>query len=475
LLNDATRALLVHAGALIAAFALAVVVLGEIALRLRRAGNRLYRPLGIVRATVLPSFALLVFLVHVAGLAEDDVWVRGVETAMWIFVVHAVLSLIAEVVFGNADEGSWQARTPRLLVDFARGLLIATAAAVVLSFVWGLDVKEGFAALGLGSIVIGLALQDPLGNLFSGLLVALERPFKVGDWLKVGDSVGRVTEINWRATHLQLGSSETVVMPNPVLARQTFVNLSRPSPDLRQSLELRYPTSVPPARVKRVVMEVLEEIDEVLAEPAPAVFTQHLEEAQNVYSVQFSVDEVAHGDAARDAFMTRMWYAGRREGLVAPKTSAAADESAGTARADTVRLLRSLPQIAAGAAELPDGGRSGVLLREYAPGEPIVRQGERLRGFYLVVRGTVVLTVRARDNTPREIGRINVGEFFGALQQAGETSDVTAASRSDTAVLLFQDAALEALLQTTPRIYRDVAEATRKRRAQARLLVEGAA
>lgn len=463
--NRATLDLVMEAGAIVAVLALAVVLLGEAGVRLRRAGNPLHRPIGVVRATVLPAVAVLLFLRLVVGLPATDVWVQIAETALWIFCVHAALSFVTEVLFGRAEEGTWRARTPRLLVDLVRGVLVATAAAIVASFVWGLDVREGFAALGLGSIVIGLALQDPLGNLFSGLLVALERPFKVGDWLKIEDRIGRIVEINWRATHIQLGGSETLIVPNPTLAKSSFVNLSRPSPDLRQAVDMSFPASVPPERVKRVLMSVLAETPSVLREPAPAVHTTQVGGAATTYSVGYSVDDVAHAAAVRDALMTRIWYASRREGLLGTDSPPHDGKAAGEC-GDPLRLLRQLPGITAGRFAGADMAPFGVLMHEYAAGEAIVRQGERLRGFYLVVRGAVETSVRSAGGPPRSLGRLRVGEFFGALQQASEVADMTATADGDTAVLLFQDAALEALLESSPHIYRNVIEAARQRRLQ---------
>jgi small-conductance mechanosensitive channel len=460
--------LLVRTGAIVATLAMAVVLLGEAGVRLRRADNPLFRPVGVVRTTVLPAAAVMLFLRFVAGLPGHDVWVQIAETAVWIFCVHTVLSFVTEVVFGRAREGTWQAHTPRLLIDLARGLLVAAAAAIVLSFVWGLDVQQGFAALGLGSIVIGLALQDPLGNLFSGLLVALERPFKVGDWLKIEDRVGRIVEINWRATHMRLGDSETLVVPNPTLGKSSFVNLSRPTPDLRQSVEVSYPAELPPERVKRVLLGVLAETESVLATPAPSVYTTQIGGTSTTYSIAYSVDDVGRAPAVRDAVMTRVWYASRREGLLGG--AAARDETLAPERGDPLRLLRNLPGIAEGRLQGPDMARFGVLMHEYARGEAIVRQGERLRGFYLVVRGAVSLAARPPSGPTRSLGRLHVGEFFGALQQASEVSDMT-----DTAVLLFQDAALEALLEASPQVYRNVMEAARARQRRAEGLDQGTA
>ena len=103
----------------------------------------------------------------------------------------AALGAINTVVFEQASQGSWQSRVPKLLRDLVRLLLVATAGALVFSFVWGRELSGALAALGVTSIVVGLALQEPLGNLFSGLMLLMERPFEVGDNVEVAGAVRR--------------------------------------------------------------------------------------------------------------------------------------------------------------------------------------------------------------------------------------------------------------------------------------------
>ena len=73
---------------------------------------------------------------------------------------------------------------------------------VIYSNVWGREVQGALTALGVGSVVIGLALQEPLGNIVSGLMLLFERPLKVGDWVSAEGVTGKVIEINWRSVHI---------------------------------------------------------------------------------------------------------------------------------------------------------------------------------------------------------------------------------------------------------------------------------
>ena len=116
---------------------------------------------------------------------------RLTESLCLAAVIIAIIGVVNNVVFESAQPGSWQRKVPRLLRDLIRLLLVAIGLAVVYSIVWGREIENALAALGVTSIVVGLALQEPLGNLFSGLMLLMERPFEVGETIEVGSVVGR--------------------------------------------------------------------------------------------------------------------------------------------------------------------------------------------------------------------------------------------------------------------------------------------
>src|SRR5262249_18829779 len=142
---------------------------------------------------------------------------------------------------------------PRLMQDLVRLVVILIGLGVVLSLVWGTNLTGLLAALGLGSLVIGLALQDPLGNLFSGLMLLFERPFSVGDFVKIGETTGKVVQVSWRAVHILVRKTEISIVPNSTLSKGTFTNFSRPNRDYADQLILGFSYDDPPNKVKRIL------------------------------------------------------------------------------------------------------------------------------------------------------------------------------------------------------------------------------
>ena len=169
--------------ALVLGFPLAMLVLGEVILRLERRQWPMAGPMRILRSWVLPSLALFVFLVQVIQRPRTDIIVRISEMLLWMTLIYAALTLLNVILFEDAPEGSWQAKVPQLFRDLGRFVLVLVGAAIVLSTVWGADLGSLLTALGVGSLVIGLALQDSLGNIFSGVSLLFEQPFSLGDWI----------------------------------------------------------------------------------------------------------------------------------------------------------------------------------------------------------------------------------------------------------------------------------------------------
>ncbi len=233
--------------------------------------------------------------------------------------ISTVLSLLRAVVFNDAIEGSWQRKVPRILIDLVRLSLVTIGSVFVTSAVWGQNLGQMLTALGVGSIVLGLALQEPLGNVFSGIFLLVERPVDLGDWIEVDERTsGRVTEVNWRSVHLVTRHMNLIVVPNSVLAQGRFKNFSRPQPLFCQTTEISFSYNDPPNKVKAVLENVVRHTPGVLSEPTPRVQTRNYGDYSIQYSIRFYLSDYSQQFDVCDELMTRIWYASRRQGLTIP-------------------------------------------------------------------------------------------------------------------------------------------------------------
>ncbi len=132
------------------------------------------------------------------------------------------------------------------------------------------DVTKVFTASVLTTAVIGLALQETLGNVMAGLALQLERDLEIGDWISLDDRIaGQIREVRWRATTIVTKNGDLTLIPNTAITRGTIVNYSRPTTAHRQWIHVRVHFRHPPARVREVVVEAVRALPFVRVDPPP--------------------------------------------------------------------------------------------------------------------------------------------------------------------------------------------------------------
>jgi small-conductance mechanosensitive channel len=465
---DALAQILPWALGLALGFPLAMVALGELNAHAEQAGWPVASTIRGIRRLAAPALALMLFLRYVLQRPADDTFTQLATSVFWILVLYLVLAFINQVIFGAARPGSWQSRVPTLLRDLVRFLLVGIGAALIYSEVWGKEIGAAWTALGLGSVVVGLALQEPLGNIVSGLILLAERPLAPGDWIIVEGTTGKVVEINYRSVHVETTTRETKIVPNSALYRGSFSNLSRPTTARTDTVDFSFANDIPPNRVKAVLLDVLKSIPGILDEPTPTVEVVKFSGLAVVYQAELTVarqEDLAH---LKNVFLTRAWYAARRNGfritdgreLVLPPAAAEPAKPAPS----PAELLAAFPQF-----RLGEGSReavaSGVQFRCYGAGEPVVREGGPQDGLYLVLRGEALLTVRDRAGREHRIGRVGPGEFFGETAMvAGQPGDTTVTAAVDLDLLVVDPDALQKLLDQSPRLAQDIGHVLDTRR-----------
>jgi len=422
---------------LILGFQLLVILLGE---AIYRADRRTLPIGGIFRALrniVLPLGVLFVFLTRLLEIERESVPVRLVETALWVSLVYAVLLIFNVLVFENAAKESWRSRAPKLFQDLIRLLLVVIGAAIVLSVVWRQDLGGLIAALGVGSIVLGLALQETLGNLMAGIALFFERPFSVGDWISVGGKSGQVVQVSWRSVHLRTAEHNLLVLPNSALGRETITNYSRPTDQQMLSLSFSFGLDAPPNRVKAMLVEVAREIPLIMTEPAPRAVACEVLTDRIRYEARVGIEHGRYYPSVVDQFTSAVWYAARRAALPLPLPHAVELQVRDVAAdpLDAQRQMESLLRRAEGIRVLPDEAIARLAAAAdrvlFGAGEELLAAGEVPRNVYVITAGEALGTY---PNETGEAGSIR----FGPDEVLGVTS-LARAQASDTQVVAVTD------------------------------------
>ena len=458
---------------LIVIFPVLILVLGELIHRYQKQDKPLAVTLEIIRNLVLPVLALMLFLQKVLQLSLTSSLVKGVQTLFWLCLIHASLSLVNVVLFEQAQSNTWRSRVPKLLIDLSRLILILVGSAIVLATVWNADLAGLATALGITSIVIALALQDTLGSVMSGIALLFERPFSVGDWLKVGDVVGQVIDINWRAVRLQTLEREMIIIPHKLISGDMVRNFSQPLRLHAERFRVGFSYEDPPNLAKQILKSTALATEGILAEPQPQVFTISYDDFAINYEVKFFIEDYDQLEEIRDRFVTRVWYAAQRNNLMIPfpirtvyhyngPTSQAKGKSKKVADS-----LQSIPAFIPLEQESPPLTTlaEGVFLQHFGAGEYIVKEGDEGNALYIIVSGQARLLASDQQGIEREILPLKVGEFFGEMALfSGETSPVAIAAVGDLEVMTLSLNVINQMIERQPSFAREISQILEIRR-----------
>ena len=474
-MNNATlqSSILPWAIALIVFFPLLILVLGELIQRYQRQNRHLASTLRIIRNLVLPVLALMLFMQKILQLNLTSSLVKGIQTLFWICLIHASLSLLNVVLFEQAQSNTWRSRVPKLLIDLSRLILILVGSAIVLATVWNADLAGLATALGVSSIVIALALQDTLGSVMSGIALLFERPFSVGDWLKVGEVVGQVIDINWRAVRLQTFERELIIIPHKLISGDIVRNFSQLLRLHAERFRVGFSYQDAPNLAKQILKSTALATEGILTEPEPQVFTLSYDDFAITYEVKFFIEDYSQLEAIRDRFVTRVWYAAQRNNLMIPFPTRTLYHYHGPttqAQGQSKKVAESLQSISAFVPLEKEPQplttfSDGIVLQHFGAGEYIVREGDEGNALYIIVSGQASLLVTDQQGKEQEILPLQVGEFFGEMALfSGETSPVAIAAVGDLEVMTLSLNVINQMIERQPSFAREIGQILEIRR-----------
>ena len=322
--------------------------------------------------------------------------------------------------------------------------------------------------------IVGLALQETLGNFAAGAAIQTDKPIAVGDWVQLDkvDAIGRVVSLSWRSVTIQTDDRALFVIPNSQFSKTPFFNRSRPGGATRRSLYVTVGYDVPPTHVHEALLEACADAPDVLKDPPATVLTWTYGESGVQYWLRFFIADFARRDYAQSDVGTRVWYNLKRRKIdvAVPMRHTILENVDRDARAvreaeivadrraaiDSVDFLKPLSSQARDA--LARGGHR----RLFAAHETILREGDTGREFFLVRRGKVA--IRVGERVVRELGP---GDFFGEMAMlTGSARHATVVALEETEVFEIGEALFKDVLKSEPHIAAEISRIVGEREAE---------
>ena len=384
----------------------------------------------------LLAFSLFTWVLISAGVSplQPAPWVEDVPRnllatvlgiAWWLFAARTATVEIGLVLVARSGH------TGRLLQDVLGAVIFLVAIVAAAAYVLQLPVKGLLATSGVMAIVIGLALQSTLSDVFSGIVLNTTRPYQIGDSISIDGTEGKVIEIDWRATRLLTGNGSMAVIPNSVAAKAKLLNFSQPSDVHGVSISVVVPAKVRPRRVLDALEKTLQGTRTLLTSPAPKATIK----SSSLESVEYEASGFVGSMSQKTEVRNHMFDLAHRH-LEAAGVVWNSDTQQGQvwnrqrALLEDVRIFRSLSN------EEKDNLSQRMTAVEYLADQVILGVGDS--SDYLLVIGTGVVSVGIRDGDKQlEAGRMGPGEVLG-VEGLLEAEDSTAEFRTLTSCILYR-------------------------------------
>ena len=392
-----------------------------------------------------------------AGSAMQRVLEQVIAVAWWAMTARMAVILARLLLTHDA-----RPRESRILLDLLAAVIYVTAALSIVAFVFDTPVRGLVATSGVIAIVLGLALQNTLGDLFSGIAVGVERPYRAGDHLSIDGGVkGRVVEVNWRSTHIAVGH-DLVIVPNSLVAKSRLVNHSEPTSVSGESLEVRVHPEVPPRHVLSVLQAALLSCDRLMTGVAATPLCSGIAGDGVTYTLTFAAASADLAASARSEVLSQvhrhLFHAG------VPLATAGAAPSAGwRVRTLSAEELLAGSDLFAGVSEQNRAALASELkLVELQAGEILFKQGTQPDAMFMIATGTIeVLSGGSETATRRHL--LAPGESVGLVALVtGQPYRTSATALNAVRVFRLDAGGLAAALADAPDLADELETAVRR-------------
>ena len=358
-----------------------------------------------------------------------SLWLHLVAGIWWLMGARVLVAVMSFTLNRNRR---W--REARLFPDLTAAAIYTAAILVVLISVLALPIGGLLATSGVLAIVLGLALQNTLADVFAGIAFGIEAPFNVGDRISIGEKTeGTVVQMNWRSIRILTDGDDVAIVPNSVVAKSDIVNRSFPTRVRSAFIELSCPATSNPERVIETLHQATLLCPPILAVPASSAVLTRAGPRKSRFRVSFSVSDTEHLSTTKDQLlrhaMRQLYYSG----LYFPHTTqdTRAPDEGTRLPSPVLPLLQDMVLFEALEAQQLAELSAHVSPRSLEPGEVLFAQGGTEATLFIVASGILQISRDTELSGQQTVGFIGAGNYVGEISLlTGSPYAATATART---------------------------------------------
>ncbi len=446
----------------------------------------IYRELSVMKNSKLPRMPLSFLVVYCLIKAAIPIFeyndlastADSLDVAATIVVWMAALRIIFYFVIDYFLRQKKGYVVPTITRDFALVILYVIVAMIVLKHKTDVNLGSLLTTSAILTAVIGFAMQDTLGNLFSGLAIQVEHPYQIGDWIGFEGVIGRVEGITWKSTKILTSSDEMIFVPNNTISKSLLKNYSRPTQRHTAFIEIGVSYDALPAKVRAAMTSAIKDHSRVLAQPQPEVrMTKYGDFAIN-YKAIFATDDFGTEERTKSEILNAIWYRFRRDGIKIPypiQETLKVDVNALNERAhedkereegEISRLLGKIDIFAGLTEPIRRELATQIAVLQYAAGENIVMQADAAGPMYIIKEGECAVLVSHDGMEQIEVARLKSSQFFGEMSVlTGAARTATVKALSDVVCYEVEKSDLQSIIGKNPEVVSAIGSVLIERKA----------
>ena len=391
---------------------------------------------------------------------ENTYLIKKLFDILWWVIPAYCLNLVINRFIWIPLEEKTKRTIPSVAKRFIAFIILLIAFFCIIAFVFGERITGLLATSGVAAMILGLAVQMNLSNIFSGIALNMERPFRTGDWIKIGsmEKEGKVQDVSWRTTRIQLRDYSYICIPNSLVCESIIQTFSYPNDIIENHIKINVDPFYAPNRVIKIMNDALLSVDKILKYPKAFARFKGMTDWSSMYSIFYCIDDYSKKMAIEEIVWRRVRAHLRRAGISLALQKhkillSNENETEDIELADNYNLLNDIEIFK----PFPDEAKSIISEKlrnlHFREDEIIVSQGDKGDSLFIIIEGVVNIRLQLEDGNIVEIARLGAGNFFGEMSLlTGEPRTATVITLTETYLFEIKKDDIAPIMEMHPEI-----------------------